>query len=198
MFPSLDPGLSLLPAATYSGCESLVRELLCQGQDTVARSYLFPSPFYIASRTWQAKLLGPMPENLPDFEDPNPTREGADFRFKIGPGSLEGADIRGDVGMARLVLYPPSRAIQPSHAYITGDGDGAGAGSGSGSVDNTTNPALALGVEPGSVAQDSELGHDIIRSMHLARSPDVYQYLQSSFSQELHSQINKSNLGPKA
>ena len=194
VFPPLDPGSSLLPAATYFGCESLVRDLLGQGQDPVSRNYLFPSPIYIAARTGQAKLLELMQESLPNFEDPNPTIKWTDFRSKIGPGSLEGAAIRGDVDMARLALYPPSRTIQPSDANVPGDGAGAG----SGSDDTTTNSALVLGVEPGSVAQDSKLGRYITRSMFLARSPDVYQYLRSFFGRELHSQLNDNILAPRA
>jgi hypothetical protein len=53
-------------------------------------------------------MLQLLQESLPDFEG---TSGRVRFRGKIGPGSLGGAAIRGDMDMVRLSLYPPSRNL---------------------------------------------------------------------------------------
>lgn len=187
-------GLNLLSAAAFFECETLVRELLAQGHDPVAHD-LFPSPMYIAAWTGQAGLLQLMQESLPDFEnlEPAPHPE-ARFRSKIGPGSLEGAAARGDVEIARLALYPPSRTIpQLGAEAIASYGD---AGSCAGAALSET---LVLDERPGAVAHSSRLGGYISKAMRITGSPEVYEYLKSFLDPDLTTQRMKNmDLAAKA
>ena len=157
-----DPGLNLLSAATYFGFQALVRDLIGQGHDPLNDNKLFPSAMYVAAWTGQADLLQMLQEVLPHLEEPGPAKPYAYFRSKIGPGSLEGAAIRGDIDMVRLALYPPSRNTQAPDANSTVSGS-----------------ELVIGQNPGSIDARSKLASYIRLGMRLTRSPEVYEYLKS-------------------
>ncbi|KAK0719176.1 hypothetical protein B0H67DRAFT_642553 [Lasiosphaeris hirsuta] len=97
-------GLSTLSAATYFGYASLARELLDQdsSMDPTKRDGLFHSPMYIAARTGQADMLQLLQGRLPEFEHGTPNGPRLNWRSKLGPGSLRGACVRGDLDMVRL------------------------------------------------------------------------------------------------
>ncbi|KAK4444392.1 ankyrin repeat-containing domain protein [Podospora aff. communis PSN243] len=157
-------GLRALSAATYLGYAPLVRQLLAQGHDPTANDYLFPSPMYIASRTGQADLLLLMQESLHELDgDALHYQVAWPWRYKIEPESLTGAAARGDLEMVQLCLYPPSRSIPEEGT-------------------SEKRQSLIMGHKPGSVPPLSYLEGCITRAMIVARSPEVYEYLNSLLS----------------
>lgn len=165
-----DPSLNLLSAASYFGCMSLVRDLLEEGCDPTKHNDLFPPPMYLAAWTGRADVLQLIQEYLPDFEDADPGNIYANFRSKIGPPSLIGAAVRGDMDMVKLALYPPSRSLPSSdtaHDKIVEIGY------------RDASSTSVIGVEPGSVRDDTKLYDYISSGVHRARSPEIYQYLTS-------------------
>ncbi|KAK0622392.1 hypothetical protein B0T14DRAFT_601166 [Immersiella caudata] len=153
-------GLSTLSAATYFGYGALVQRLLDDGYDPTVNDYLFPAAMYIATRTGQTDMLLLLQENLPQFQHETPEFPSVGWRSKIGPESLDGACARGDLELARLCLYPPSRVIPE---------DGS----------PEEREMLIIGQKPGAIPPFSLLGGYIIRAMIVARSPEVYQYVDS-------------------
>ena len=148
-------GLGLLSAATYLGYMPLVRNLLAQGYDPLSNSsWMFPSPILIAAWAGQADILQLMQEQLPDPEDGYHCH----WRYCIGYKSLHGAAFRGDMGIVRLCLYPPSRLLRK----------------------NTSEADTSIaGFDPGSIPAGSSLGSIIGSALCLARTLDVYKYLSS-------------------
>jgi ankyrin repeat protein len=158
-----DLEVDLLSAATYFGCLSLVGDLLDRGCIPAQQNGLLPSPMYVAAWSGRAEMLQIMQEHLPDLED-SPQSSIRSHR-KVGPGSLEGAAVRGDMDMVRLALYPPSRKI------VTPPGDDNEA--------KERNSLLIGRYEPGSVPIFSDLYRYIEDAMRKTASPEVYQYLRS-------------------
>ncbi|KAK4449037.1 ankyrin repeat-containing domain protein [Podospora aff. communis PSN243] len=162
------PWLMMLSAATYLGHTLLVKKFLGKGHDPTRRDDLFPSPMFIAAWTGQSEMLKLFQEHLPEFEEyQDPTGAymcaSRTWKSKIGPGSLHGAAIRGDMDMVRLCLYPPSRA-----AASEAEGQ-----------DRLEAQALILGHKPGSIPHQSDVGKYIESAVELARSPEVYDYLRT-------------------
>ena len=190
-FPN--PGLNLLSAGTYFGCVSLVRNLLGQGYDPTEDNNLFPAPMYLAAWTGRADMLQLMQEHLPEFEDLDPSNPWVDFHSKIGPGSLLGAVVRGDMDIVRLALYPPSRIIPPL------DDDDDDDKEKNEKKETVPNPMLVLGEKPGSVLVGSKLCAYIAQGMRRTRSPEIYEYLQSFFNQtEVDPDTKNYDLAKKA
>jgi ankyrin repeat protein len=154
-------------------------DLLGQGYDPTQNDDLFPSPMYVAAWTGRADILRLMQEHLPEFEDPDPSKPWVDFLSKIGPGSLLGAAVRGDMDMVRLALYPPSRTISPSDD----DNDNDEKEKRNKKKETVPNSMLVLGEMPGSVPVGSKLYAYIKDGMKKTRSPEIYQYLRSFLNQ---------------
>lgn len=156
-------GLSILSAATYFGYASLAQDLLNQGHDPTTDDGLFPCPMYIAARTGQADMLRLLQEHLPQFQhDTQDSDPASHWPSKIG-ASLPGACARGDLEIARLCLYPPSRVIPGEGSHEEGQ-------------------ALIHDHKPGSIPPNTRLSGYIITSMIASRSAEVYQYLDSLVS----------------
>lgn len=156
------PELSILSAAVYFGYASLAQRLLDEGHDPTTNAALFPSPMYTAARTGQVDMLLLLQEHLPQFPHDTPQWPHINWHSKIGPGSLKGASARGDLEIVKLCLYPPSRVLPDDETLSLEE-----------------KQALILGHKPGSIPEDSILGRYILESMAVARSPEVYQYLNS-------------------
>ena len=205
----LSLGLNLLSAATYFGCIPLVRDLLGQGYDPTRGNELFPAPIYLAAWTGQVDTLQLMQEHLPDFEDLDPGNPYGQFRSKIGPWSLLGAAVRGDMDIVRLTLYPPSRTVPPMDNNFTSNNDSIQSDNNNDEEDTEKNGTssesiLILGETPGHVSIHSKLHQYILQGMARTGSPEIYQYLQSFLSQTYlkdHSQTQEDrdhNLARKA
>ena len=177
-------GLNLLSAATYFGCAALVKDLLDQGHDpTKDNEVLFQSPMYLAAWTGQATMLELMQEHLPDFED-DERYNSRDFRSKIGPGSLHGAAVRGDMDMVQLALYPPSRTIPG--LGVEDDEEDMG------------KETLVLGEKPGSIPVGSKLEGYICTGVIRTRSPAIYQRLRSFLDEDRMTNAQNWHLAIKA
>jgi hypothetical protein len=98
----LSPGLDLLCAATYLNLIPLAKRLLQEGHRPTCESHLFSSPMRLAAWAGNADMMKLFQENLPEYDE------------KGLRDSLMGVAIRGDIKLARLATYPPSRATPDS------------------------------------------------------------------------------------
>ncbi|KAH7403711.1 ankyrin repeat-containing domain protein [Cadophora sp. MPI-SDFR-AT-0126] len=152
-----NPGLNLMSAATYLGNIKLVRELLKEGHCPTMDNFLFPSPLQLAAWTGNRDMLQLLQEYLPEYEEvlPRGSRWWRNWRAKVGPGSIRGAAMRGDMDILRLAIYPPSRSSQ----------------------DNTSFEKQPYGdVDP-----LSKTGSDLHDALYCAKNWDVFQYIDSFF-----------------
>jgi len=104
----LSPELDLLCAAAYLNVIPLAKRLLQEGHCPTSESHLFPSPMRLAAWAGNVDLMVLFQENMPEYEEKG-LRE-----------SLIGAAIRGDIKLARLAAYPPSRAT-PDSTDVAGE-----------------------------------------------------------------------------
>jgi len=96
-------------------------------------------------------------EHLPELEGLDPALVRSKWRGKVGPASIEGAAIRGDIDMVRLAVYPPSRAA-PNSTDFAG--------------------------EPfGSVDRRSYTGNALHLAQWATRDVEVYKYLEKFFAE---------------
>jgi len=156
-----NPEGNLLSAACYSGCSSLVKELLAKGGDPSKDCTLFASPAHLAAWAGQPETLQLVMEHLPELviNDPGSKWRGHRIRH-ISGDALVGAASRGDMDLVQLVLFPPSRIIPKL-------------------VDAGKVPdsMLIMGHEPGSIPRDSNLWGSIRSAMARTPSPEIYSYL---------------------
>lgn len=97
------PGLDLLCAAAYLNVIPLAKRLLQEGHRPTSVSHIFSfSPMGLAAWAGNAEMMQLFQENLPEYDE-NGMRD-----------SLIGVAIRGDIMLARLAIYPPSRATPDS------------------------------------------------------------------------------------
>jgi hypothetical protein len=160
--PNLD--LNLLSAAAYFNNLPLAKRLLAEGHIPTETNNLFPPAMEIAAWAGNAYMLELFQESLPEFEDLVP-RFHADkrtWRGKLGPGSIRGAALRGDLDMLRLAIYPPSRA----------------------------NPDDSFAGQPfGKVDSGSKQGGDLNLALYDCKNPETYKYLRA-FLEEPNANIN--------
>ncbi|TVY84060.1 Ankyrin repeat domain-containing protein [Lachnellula suecica] len=116
----VDQELDLLCAAAYLHLVPLARRLIQEKVSPTAESQLFSSPMRLAAWAGNSQILEMFQEHLPELEgiDPNRVNDPCS-RWKVGPASMEGAAIRGDMEMVRLAVYPPSR-VNPNFTDLTG------------------------------------------------------------------------------
>jgi len=162
-------GLSTLSAATYLGHSALAQKLLRGGQrlDPTADDGLFPSPMYIATRTGRGGMLVDFQHHLLQFEHDTPQFPMHNWLFKTGPGSLQGACVRGDMLMVNISLCPVPRVIPESTEDEDKDEKRT----------EEEREKLILGHQPGSILRESLAENYIWNSMVLSHSPQVYDYL---------------------
>jgi len=135
----------------------IAKRLLQEGHSPHSESNLFSSPMKLAAWAGNAQMLEIFQEHVPELENFDPFLVvNRNWRGKVGPASIRGAAIRGDIEMVRLAVYPPSRAALDSTDFV---------GKAFGSIDcNSIGNALA------SAQLDT-------------RNVEVYKYLDSFFSE---------------
>jgi len=156
-----NPGLNLLSAAAYFGCIPLARRLLSDGHCPTADNDLFPSPIQLAAWVGNGDMLGLFQEHLPEFEEIPPRYDHDDkaWRGKIGPGSIKGSALRGDMSMIHLAVYPPSRSTP----------------------DNTD----FSGQRFGHVDPNSKPGSDLQAALYCAKTWEAFQYIDAFFKESI-------------
>lgn len=119
-----NPRLNFLCAAVHFNLIPLVNQLLDEGLCPTRHDYLIPSPMEIASQTGNTDIMEIFQQRLPEFEELVPggwqwlSKGNADWQGKIGPCSIIGAAIRGDLTILKLALYTPSRQAPDSTEII--------------------------------------------------------------------------------
>lgn len=110
-----NPGLDLLCAAAYLNLIPIAKNLLQEGYSPHSESYLFSSPMRLAAWAGNAQMLECFQAHVSEMEGFDPALVfNHKWRGKVGPASIKGAAIRGDIEMVRLAVYPPSRATPDS------------------------------------------------------------------------------------
>lgn len=149
--------LDFLCAAAYLNLISVAERLLQEGYSPHSNSYLFSSPMKLAAWAGNAQMLEIFQEHVPEMENfHNAVLFAPNWRGKVGPDSILGAAIRGDVAMVRLAVYPPSRAAAHSTEFA---GDAFG-----------------------SVNRRSSTGIVLTHAQRATRDVEVYTYLDAFFS----------------
>jgi hypothetical protein len=152
------PDLDLLCAAAYLNLIPIAKRLLQEGHSPHSKSLLFSSPMKLAAWAGNAQMLEIFQDHVPEIEGLDPALVfNYNWRGKVGPASISGAAIRGEIHMVRLAVYPPSRAAPDSTDFV---------GEAFRSVDRRSNTGNAL-----SLAQLA------------TRDVEVYKYLESFFSE---------------
>ena len=161
-----NPGLNLLSAAAYFGCIPLARRLLSEGHCPTAENRLFPPPIQIAAWVGNVDMLTLFQEHLPDFEEipPRYEKERTPWRAKVGPGSIKGAALRGDMNMLRLAIYPPSRSNTNTTDFY---------GQPFGQIDYKP--------ETGDIKPSS----DLYDALYYVKTVEVFQYIDSFFQESI-------------
>ncbi|PQE28625.1 multiple ankyrin repeats single kh domain protein [Rutstroemia sp. NJR-2017a BBW] len=156
-----NPGLYLLSAAAYFNYIPLARQLLSDGNCPTSVNNLFPSPLQLAAWAGNADMLRLFQEHLPEFEE-IPSPDGFDWglwRGKVGPGSIKGASLSGDLNIIRLAVYPESRSTP----------------------DNTD-----FSDQPfGKVDIDSQTGSDLYSCLYQAKNWEIFQYIDAFFKESI-------------
>jgi len=152
------PDLDLLCAAAYLNLIPIAKRLLQEGHSPHSESHLFSSPMKLAAWAGNAQMLEIFQEHVPELENLDPfLRFNRNWRGKVGPASICGAAMRGDIKMVRLAIYPPSRAAPDSTDFV---------GEAFGTLDGRTSIGNALAV-----------------AQWVTRNVEVYNYLDSFFSE---------------
>jgi len=140
----LSPGLDLLCAAAYLNLISTAKRLLQEGYRPTSESHLFSSPMRLASWAGNTHMIKLFQEDLPDIEG------------KALRDSLMGAAIRGDIKIARLAIYPPSRTTPDSKDFA--------------------------GQQFGKVDRLGSAGNALCFAQWSCRDIEVYQYFENFFA----------------
>jgi len=151
-----NPGVSLLAAATHYNLLPLVERLLAEGHSPTSHNCLFAPAMQVAATDGNVDLLERFQQHLPEFEQ-HPGF--SDWHGKIGPCSMVGAAIRGDLDVMRAAMYPPSRA--------------------------TPDSTDLLGQPFGSVSEGSPLLYQLLDVLHHTTSPAVFDYVRGIFAEPL-------------
>ncbi|PMD64614.1 ankyrin [Hyaloscypha bicolor E] len=151
----LSPGLDLLCAAAYLNLIPLAKRLLQEGHRPTCESHLFSSPMRLAAWAGNADMMKLFQENLPEYDE------------KGLRDSLMGVAIRGDIKLARLATYPPSRAT-PDSTDIAGQ-------------------------QFGNMDRQESAGNALSCAQWSTRDIEVYQYFESFFAKpdELNFNLTK-------
>jgi ankyrin repeat protein len=156
-----NPGLYLLSAAAYFNYIPLARQLLLDGNCPTSANNLFPSPLQLAAWAGNADMLRLFQEHLPEFEE-IPSPDGLDWgiwRGKVGPGSIKGASLSGDLNMIRLAVYPESRS-NPDNTDFSG--------------------------QPfGNVDISSKTGSDLYNCLYNTKNWEIFQYIDAFFKESI-------------
>ncbi|KAI9652384.1 MAG: hypothetical protein M1829_001659 [Trizodia sp. TS-e1964] len=151
------PDLDLLCAAAYLNLIPIAKWLLLEGHSPHSKSVLFSSPMELAAWAGNAQMLEIFQDHVQEIEDLDPAaRFSRNWRGKVGPASIRGAAIRGDVDMVRLAVYPPSRAAPDSTDFVS--------------------EAI------GSVNRVSSTGNALCLAQWATRDVEVFKYLERFFS----------------
>lgn len=152
------PDLDLLCAAAYLNFIPIAKRLLQEGHSPHSESHLFSSPMKLAAWAGNAQMLEIFQEHVPELENFDPFLVvNRNWRGKVGPASIRGAAIRGDIEMVRLAVYPPSRAALDSTDFV--------------------------GKAFGSIDRHSSIGNVLASAQWVTRNVEVYKYLDSFFSE---------------
>ena len=152
-----NPGLNLLCVAAYLNLIPMAKRLLQEGHSPTGDSRLFSSPMRLAAWAGNTHMLELFQEHMPELEGFDPALLRNDWRGKVGPASIMGAAIRGDVDMVRLAVYPPSRATPSSTDFID---------------------------QPfGSVDRRSDIGNPLHLAQSATKNVEVYKYLEKFFAE---------------
>ncbi|KAB5533483.1 ankyrin repeat-containing domain protein [Coniochaeta sp. 2T2.1] len=146
-----NPGVSLLAAATHFNLVPLVERLLAEGHAPTSHNCLFYPAMQVAAIDGNFGLLDLFQRHLPEF---GPLGRVHIWHGKIGPCSIIGAAIRGDMGVLAYALYPPSRANPDSTDML----------------DQTY----------GRVEENSRISGAILRAMSVTNKPEVFDYLRGA------------------
>lgn len=165
------PKGSLLSAACYFGCLSLVKDLVAEGGEF--GSTLFASPTHLAAWAGQTEVLQFLLERPEAPEIEMTTGRWAHRRVKrLDCEALVGAATRGDLDLVKFVLYTPSRTIS-SRVEPTNFG----------SWSRVPDSTLIMGYEPGSIEQGvTQAWNYIQKAKARTPSPQIYTYLDSLLS----------------
>ncbi|KAI1828353.1 ankyrin repeat-containing domain protein [Xylaria intraflava] len=142
------PRLNLLSAAAYFGYLDLAKELLDEGC-CPTKDDLFRSPTMLAALAGNRDVVMLFQEHLKKHEDRSSGERAADWKWKPDRGFIDGAQLRGDVDMLRLVIFPPCRA-ESQRADFNGQ-------------------------EFGNADLDPELVSSLAGSLHRTRNWDLFQ-----------------------
>ena len=140
----LSPGLDLLCAAAYLNLIPLAKRLLQEGHRPTSDSHLFSSPMRLAAWAGNTNMIELFQENLPEYDE------------KGLRDSLLGVAIRGDIKLARIAIYPPSRTSP-----------------------NSTNVA---GQQFGKMDHREGAGKALNFALRFTRDIEVFQYFESFFA----------------
>jgi hypothetical protein len=152
------PDLDLLCAAAYLNLIPMAKRLLQEGHSPHSKSLLFSSPMKLAAWAGNAQMLEIFQDHVPEMEGLDPALAfNHNWRGKVGPASIIGAAIRGDIDMVRLAVYPPSRAAPDNTDFV--------------------------GEAFGSVGRCGSTGNALSLAQWATRDVEVHKYLESFFSE---------------
>lgn len=141
-------GVSLLSAAAHFNLLHLIETLLADGHCPAKHNCLLPPAMEVAARNGNIDVLDRLQRHMPELQTEGPY----EWYGKIGPCSLDGAAIRGDLDVLKFALYPPSRA-DPDSTDL-------------------------LGQPFGGVENDSPIGRELCGALWSTTSPEVFAYLR--------------------
>ncbi|KAM3065336.1 hypothetical protein ACMFMG_011540 [Clarireedia jacksonii] len=150
-----DPELDLLCAAAYLNIIPLAKRLLAEGYCPSDDSVLFSSPMRLAAWAGNTQILEMFQEHLPELDAFDPPSMTGNWMGKLGPASMIGAAIRGDINMLRIAVYPPSRTTPESTDF--------------------------MGESFGKVNRYSKTGNPLSLVQGITRDVEVYKYLGNFF-----------------
>lgn len=177
--------VSLLSAAAYLGCFSIVQRLLLEGNNPIRNDDLFPCAVEAAAFAGNVDMLQFLQEALQEAgvaDDEDDDEHGYRWHASVGyvsiggKGEVEamvGAAMRGDVKMLHLALHP-------STSYATPQSNE------SATPANPDQPVRSLG------GTSTNPTHAVLEAMQHAKTLEVYSHLASFFPNFLKAHRDQS------
>ncbi|KAI0508433.1 ankyrin repeat-containing domain protein [Xylaria bambusicola] len=106
--PATHPRLNLLSAAAYFGHLDLAKQLLEDGC-CPTHDQLFPCAMHLAAFAGHTEIVLLCQEYLPPLDEEYTGNAFTDWKVNTGLIAVDGAALRGDVDMLRILISPPPR-----------------------------------------------------------------------------------------